>query len=486
MKFPRLSRLSSPLLYLLPSAFCLLPSAFADLDRTQPPKPGPAPKTSFPDFKQDILPNGLKIFVVEDHREPKITLRLLVKAGDAADGTRPGLADLTASLLNRGTEKRNADAFAQETDFIGASVEAGSGPDSTTVSVNGLMKDLPKLLDLFTDAALHPSFPSDELAKQQRQAISALEQSKQVPSSLAARLRGKLLYGSTHPYGAFPTEESLAGLKREDLARFHQQYFSPDNSTLAVIGDFKAEEILPLVEKAFTDWQVAPTDTQRIPVFPDTPKFPATLTINLVDRPGSVQSNILVCGKGIPRNNPDVPEIGVLNSILGGGFSGRLFQNLRERHGYTYGSSSGFSMNRVTGIFSASAEVRNAVTVPAIEEIMNEIRRLDAEPVPDPELDMQRQYLAGNYLLSLENPGVVASRVQEIDLYKLPVDYFKTYASRVSKVSADQIKKLAEKYIHPDGLTVVVVGEAKEVAPALEKLGPVTVYDTDLKVKTAP
>ena len=205
-----------------------------------------------------------------------------------------------------------------------------------------------------------------------------------------------------------------------------------------------------------------------------------------MDRPGSVQSNILVCGDGVPRNNPNVPELGVLNSILGGGFSGRLFQNLRERHGYTYGSSSGFSMNRVTGIFSASAEVRNTVTVPAIEEIMNEIRRIDAEPVPDPELDMQRQYLAGNYLLSLENPGVLAARVQEIDLYKLPVDYFKTYAGRVTKVSADQIKELAGKYIHPDGLTVIVVGEAKEVAPALEKLGPVTVYDTDLKVKTTP
>ena len=470
---------------LLLSAFILHPSSFilAGVDRTQPPKPGPEPKVSFPDFKQDTLPNGLKVFVVEDHREPKITMRLLVKAGDAADGTRPGLADTVAGLLNRGTQKRSAEEFARETDFLGATVEAGSGPDATTVQVNGLMKDLPKLLDLFTDAALHPVFPPAELAKQQRQAISALEQSKQTPSVLAAKLRGKLLYGQDHPYGAFATEESLAGLTHDDLARFHAQYFSPDNATLAVVGDFKTADVLPLVEKAFTDWKVAPTDAARVPTFPDPPKVPGTLTINLVDRPGSVQSNVLVCGKGVPRDNPDVPEIGVLNSILGGGFSGRLFQNLRERHGYTYGSSSGFAMNRVTGIFSASAEVRNAVTAPAIEEILNEVRRLDAEPVPDPELDMQRQYLAGNYLLSLENPGVVASRVQEIDLYKLPVDYFKTYASRVGKVSVDKIKELAGKYIRPDGLTVIVVGEAKEIQPALEKLGPVTVYDTDLKAK---
>ena len=488
--FPPTSRLRSlfAAFCLLPSAFCLLPSLRADIDRTHPPKPGPEPKAPFPDFKQDILPNGLKIFVVEDHREPTVTLRLLVKSGDAADRTQPGLADTVASLLNRGTEKRNAEEFAKETDFLGASVEAGSGPDATTVTAEGLMKDLPKLLDLFTDAALHPAFPADELVKQQRQAISALEESKQRPGTLASKLRGKLLYGSNHPYGAFPTEESLAGLKREDLVRFHKQNFSPDNATLAVVGDFKTADVLPLVEKAFTDWNVPVTDSERSPVFPDLPKLPATLSINLVDRPGSVQSNILVCGDGVPRNNPDVPELGVLNSILGGGFSGRLFQNLRERHGYTYGSSSAFSMNRVTGIFSASAEVRNAVTAPAIEEILNEIRRIDADPVPDPELDMQRQYLAGNYLLSLENPGVLASRVQEIDLYHLPVDYFKNYASRVTSVNADKIKTLASKYLRPDGLTVIVVGEAKEVEPALAKLGPVTVYDTDLKVKseTAP
>ena len=205
-----------------------------------------------------------------------------------------------------------------------------------------------------------------------------------------------------------------------------------------------------------------------------------------MDRPGSVQSAIVVCRRGVTRDNHDAPELGVLNSILGGGFSGRLFQNLRERHGYTYGSSSSFSMNRVAGTFEASAEVRNAVTLPAIQEILNELRRLDAENVPDPELDMQREFLAGNYLLSLESAGRTAARVQEIDLYKLPVDYYKTYAARVSSVGANQIKSLDDKYLgNPDqgGWTVVVVGEAKEIKAQLETLGPVTVYDTDLQVK---
>ena len=458
----------------------------ADIDRTQPPKPGPEPKASFPDFKADVLPNGLKIFTVEDHREPTINFRLLIKAGDAYDQGQPGLADTTASLLNRGTAKRTADQFAQETDFIGASVEGSSGQDSITVSADGLTKDLPKILDLFADAALHPVFPADELVKQQRQAISALEESKQRSATLASKLRGKLLYGPDHPYGAFPTEESLGSLKRDDLEKFHHEFFTPDNATLAIVGDIRAADVVPMVEKAFADWKVAAADSARQPTFPDLPKAPEKLTVHLVDRPGSVQSNILVCGRGVPRNNPEVPELGVLNSILGGGFSGRLFQNLRERHGYTYGSSSGFSYNRVAGIFSATAEVRNAVTVPAIEEIFNEVKRINTELVPDVELTMQRDYLAGNYLLSLESPASTAARVQDIDLYKLPVDYFKTYVSRVTSVNAEKIKTLADKYVNPTELTVVVVGEAKDIKPALEKLGPVIVYDTDLKAEALP
>ena len=456
----------------------------ADIDRTHAPAPLPEPKASFPDYKQVILPNGLKIFVVENHREPTITFRLLIKAGDAFDGTRPGLADTVASLLNRGTAKRSAIQFAEETDFLGASVEAGSGPDSVAVSASGLTKDVGKLLDLFTDAALHPTFPEDELAKQTRQALSALVESKQRPGPLAAKLRGKLLYGSEHPYGAYPTEESLSGLQRDALVKFHQEYFSPDNATLAVVGDVRADDIVPLVAKAFEDWKVADADSAHQPAFPQLPPAPKAVSVHLVDRPGSVQSNILVCGRGVARDNHDVPEIGVLSSILGGGSSGRLFTNLREQHGYTYGSYASFAMNRVAGTFSASAEVRNAVTVPAIEEIFNEVRRIDTQPVPDPELGMHRLFLAGSYLLSLESPLRTAQRVQEIDLYKLPTDYFKTYVGRVEAVTTDKIKTLADRYLDANALMVVVVGEAKDIKASLEKIGPVTVYDTDLKAKT--
>lgn len=456
----------------------------ADIDRVHPPAPGPEPAASFPDFTQTALPNGLKVFVVENHREPTVTFRLLIKSGDALDGDKPGLSDAVADQLDKGTPKRTADQFAEEADFIGAAIGAASGPDALAVSASGLVRDLPKLLDLFSDAVLHPTFPTEELIKYQRQTISGLIAQKQRPAALAAKLTGKLLYGN-HPYGAFATEETVGALTHEDLAQAHARRFVPGDASLAVVGDVHAADVIAQLERTFADWKAKETD--KPPTVP-TPKASESnhLTIHLVDRPGSVQSAVVVARRGVPRNNSDAPELGVMNTILGGGFSGRLFQNLRERHGYTYGATSGFSMNRTAGLFTENSEVRNEVTGPAITEMLAEIKRMRDEPVPEPELAMQRQYVAGNYLLSLESPARTAERVQEIDLYGLPADYFKTYAKRVSSVSAESIKTLADKYLGADDATVVVVGEGKEIQPQLEKLGPVTVYDLDLKATANP
>ncbi len=466
---------------------CAAATGRADIDRAHPPVPGPEPAASFPDYQARLLPNGLKIFVVESHKQPTVTFRLLIKNGDASDPAgRPGVAETTAALLNRGTESRTAAEFAEETDFLGASVEASSGEDAISLSASGLSKDAPKLLELLLDVALHPTFPEDQLAKQKRQKISALVESKQRPGTLSARLRGKLVYGGDNPYGAYTTEASIGAITRDDLVKFHHEFFSPDNATLAVVGDVQTSEMAQTLAIAFANWQVVAADSVRHQPLPPFPEPPKNVTVHLVDRPGSVQSNILVCRRAVARNNPDVVELGVLNSVLGGGASGRLFQNLREQHGYTYGSSSSFSTQRYGGLFSASAEVRNAVTVSAIEEVFNEIRRIDADPVPDPELDRQRRYLAGSYLLSLESPARTAQRVQEIDLYKLPADFYKTYASRVERTGAEAVKALADKYLGGDDWTVVVVGEAKEIKASLDKLGPVTVYDTDLKPMASP
>jgi predicted Zn-dependent peptidase len=456
----------------------LILSAHADVDRTKKPEAGPAPEAAFPDYVTKVLPNGLKVFLIEDDRKPTLTLRLVIKAGDARDGDKPGIADFVAGLLNRGTATRDALTFAKAVDSLGAKLEANSGADAISISTSGLTKITDPLLDLFADAVIHPVFAQEEFAKTQKRAYSSLMAQKKEPHALVGKLMNRTLFGD-HPYGKFTTPESVKAITRDDLTAYHKKWFAPNNASLAIVGDVKAADILPKIEKALGGWE-----RKDIPVIKMPAVAPITgLTIHLLDLPGSVQSNVIVC-RGAPsrKDATDLPEVNVMNSILGGGFSGRLFQNLREKHGYTYGSSSAFGYNKEAGFFQATAETRNDVTAPAITEILGEINRMMTEPVAEPELELQRQYNIGNYLLSLENAGRVASRVQDIDLYGLAPDFYKTYAKRMAAVTPAKAKELAEKYLSTKDAAIVVVGDAKQVRASLEKLGPVVLYDTDLKV----
>lgn len=464
---------------ILVAALALNPFARAAIDRSKKPEPGPAPEAAFPDAVTGELANGLKIFVIEDDRKPTVSIRLTFKAGSALDGGKPGLAQLVASMLNRGTTKLDALAFARAVDSLGAKLEASAGPDSTSVSVSGLTKSIDRLLDLFADAVLHPAFLQEQFAKQQKQTLSGLVAAKKAPGDLAGKLMNAVLFGS-HPYGANTTPESVTSITRDDLVKFHATWFAPNIASIAVVGDVKAADIIAKIKKTFAAW-----DRREIPAAKKEAIKPLEgVTIHLLDLSPSVQSNITVTHLAPPRNFPDLPEANVLISTLGGGFSGRLFQNLRETHGYTYGSSCAFGYRAESGFFQATAETRNEVTAPAIKEILSEIRRIRAEPVPEAELALQRQYNVGNYLLSLENAGRVASRVQDIWLYDLAPDFYKTYAKRMGAVTPDVALSLAKKHLSTENVAIVVVGEARHIQPELEKLGKVILYDTDLKVVT--
>ncbi len=279
-------------------------------------------------------------------------------------------------------------------------MEASAGDDAISVAASGLTKYTPKILDLLIDAVVNPSFPEDQFAREQKKALSQLAAEKKEAGALARKLGSKVVYGD-HPYGNVVTEESVQAITRDDLEKYHARWFSPKNATLAVVGDVDPDEIVKQLEKAFGVWKgdaVAPPKLSEPPAM-------KKLTIHLVDRPGSVQSNILFTEPGPARNSDDVPELNVMNATLGGGFSGRLFQNLREKNGWTYGAYSAFGMNRFGGEFAATAETRNNVTAPAIKEIIAEINRLRTEPVPEAELELQRQYNVGNYLLSPRKHG---------------------------------------------------------------------------------
>jgi zinc protease len=469
-----------PLSFILPLSLLLSPlSGNAAVDRSQKPAPGPAPEASFPKYEDFTLPNGLRVFLIQDDRRPTITLRLLIKSGSIFDGDKAGLASLTATLLNRGTQRRTAAAFAQETDYLGSHVEAAASPDAISVMAGALNKHSAALMDLIADAVRHPVFAEEQLQKLRKQTLSKLEAQKQQPEALSQKLVAKLIYGS-HPYGQSPTPETLAAIQKEDVARFHQTHFHPNNATLAIVGDVQEKEIRALVEKHFGDWEKASVPAQPATAFA---KIEGR-SVHIINRPGSVQSNIVVCHPAPARNTPDLPEMLVLNATLGGGFSGRLFQNLRETHGWTYGAYSAFDLRKNGGLFDASAETRNEVTSEAASEILKEIERLRTEAVPEPELALQREYNVGNYLISLEKSERTVQRVQDIDLYGLPGDFYRTYAKRMSSVTPELLHQTATQRLNAKDALIVVVGEAKEIRKNLETLGPVTVYDTDLKPAT--
>ena len=466
-----------PLSTLLPPGW--FPDAHAAVDRSVKPEPGPAPAASFPEFKDVTLSNGLRVFIIQDDRRPMVAFRLLIKSGSASDGAKPGTASLTASMLNRGTRTRSALEFAKESDFLGATLESRPTPDSISLAASALNRYSEKLLDLLSDAVRNPVFNEDQLGKLRKLALSNLEAQKQQPAALLSKLVGKLVYGS-HPYGQTTTAESLQAIERADLVAFHSLHFRPNNATLAVVGDCDPRQILQLVEKAFGSWEKA-----AVPAHPQVPPpSPKGISVHLIDRPGSVQSNIAVCRPGPARNTPDLPEVIVLTATLGGSASGRLYQNLRETHGWTYGAYSAFDPRRAAGSFEATAETRNEVTAPAVEEILKEIRRIRTEAVPEKELSLQREFNVGNYLPSLEKSDRTAQRVQDIDQYGLPPDFYKHYARRMGSVSPELLQKTAQTHLDADNAFIVVVGEAKEVRPSLEKFGPVTTYDTDLKPVT--
>lgn len=451
----------------------------AEVDRTQRPAAGPLPEVRFPKAEQRELENGLKLFIVESDRQPTVTFRLLIKGGGTLEGEKAGLAEITAALLNKGTEKRTAEQFARETDRLGATVEASATKDALYVVGSGLAKHAKAILDLMSDAVLRPIFPEEQLEKEKKKALAALETERKEPDALAAKLRNRLLF-ATHPYGISPTEETVSSITRADVEKFRAALFVPGNATMAVVGDVKAEELTQKVRQTFGGWEKGEAPVAKLPEFPEV----RGISIHLVDRPGSVQSNIIVAAPGVSRSAPELPEIGVVNSILGGGFSGRLFQNLREKNAWTYGAYSGFSPQKHGGSFTASTEVRNEVTGQAVAEMLVELKRLSE--LTEDELALHRRYNAGNYLLSLESEQRNAERVQEIEFFGLPGDFYDTFAEKVMGVDVARAEELVKSFFPAENLVVVVVGEASAVKPQLEKLGSVTIYDTDLKQPSAP
>lgn len=425
-----------------------------------------------PRAQEATLSNGLRVALIEDHKLPTFSVQLLLTGGGLDDpDNQHGLAMVTASLLREGTAQRTSRQIAEQLATLGGVFSAGASPSSgeTAIGFGGLSDNATKIFALAADIVRNPAFPEAELGKYKSRFLSQVQQQRATPNFVAQEEFMRAVYG-THP-GSYvvPREKVLSAMTRADLVRYHQAHYVPNNGIVLAYGDFTLKNLVQQLERAFGSWPKGDARTIALPAL----QAPTKARVLLVDRPGSVQTSLWVGGLGIERRNDDYFAMLVMNHILGGGPASRLFINLREDKGYTYGVYSFFNGSRFPGVVLASTDVRSAVTDGALQELMGELRRIGTEPVPDNELKNAKRALIGGFALSLESPQTLIGNLATQKIYGLPPDYWDTYPQRVEAISAADVQRVAKKYYDASKLQIIAVGDAKEVKKVLEKYGTV-------------
>jgi zinc protease len=444
--------------------------------RGGPPPPLAARSIEFPGFHETVLPNGVRLIVVEHRVQPVASVNLYVPSGSAADpAQQAGLAGLTADVLTKGTTTRSAVQVAEAIEGVGGTLSASAGDDWVTVGASVLTEHLPVAFDVLSDVALRPTFPDQEVETARRRTVSGLQAALGQPGEVARRRFIREVYGPEHAYGIAPIPGTVQGLARGDLVRFHGEHFTAENALLVVAGDVRAADVEALARRHFGDWRRGAPPAAR---FSEPPARDRT-TIYLVHRPGSVQSNIWVGHTGVRPGHQDYFALQVLNRVLGGGTDARLFQILREEKGWTYGAYSRFTRPRDVGFFAATAEVRTEVTDSAVAEVMRQLRRLRDDAVPEAEIESARNFLAGSFPLRIETAAQIAAQVAQARLLGLDLDDVTRYPERIRAVSSADVQRVAREHVRPERAAIVVVGDATRVLASLEPLAPVVLYDVE-------
>jgi zinc protease len=443
----------------------------APLDRSVPPVSGPDPSYDFPDVQRRTLSNGLQVWLVERPGAPLVNVQLLAAAGAVRDpADHPGLASLTAAMMNEGTASRTAEQLADELGFLAANLNAGAGQEVAFVNLSMLNRNFGPALEIFADVIVNAAFPESAWPRVRDQRLASLLQSLDQPATIATEEFQRRLFGASHPLGrpVNGTPASVRAATPAALREFHARYYRPDNAHLIVVGDVRADDVVQRLESAFAGW--APAGSRPWDPPADPAPQPAT-RVFLVDKPGAAQSQIRIGHVGVPRVHRDYFPLLVMNSILGGQFTSRINLNLREDKGYTYGARSQFQMGRIAGPFVASAGVQTAVTKESVVEFMRELEEIrGARPVTREELEFARTSIIRREPLTLETNAQIASRIQDLILYGLPDDYFDEYNRHVAAVTLEDVNRVAREYLHPDRLAIVVVGDRSAVEEGLRQL----------------
>ena len=435
--------------------------------------------------RERVSANGMQVYLVEQHTLPVMTAQVTVLRGSEANpADKAGLASFTAMMMNEGTEKRTSPQLADDIAQIGATLNAVSSADATSVTGASLTKNADKLFDLLSDVAIHPAFREEEIERVRKRRLTTLIQQNDQPQAVAQRVFLREVYGAKSPYGYLETgtPQSTTGTTRDDIMKFYKGGFAPQDSALVVAGDVTEAQLKSLAQKYFGGWTGQAT-VSKAPVVENT----MTRRIVIVDKPNAPQSALRIGHVGLQRNSPDYAPVLVMNDILGGLFSSRINLNLREQHGYTYGASSRFELRTLAGPFIAGAAVQTAVTDSSLIEFMKELRGI-LTPVPPRDLDRARNYLALSFPSDFQTDAQIASQMEDLFIYDLPDDTFNHYIDRILAVSADDVSRVARKYIDPDKMIVVVVGDKAQVEQKMNalNLGPLTVMSVDDVLGKAP
>jgi zinc protease len=423
------------------------------------------------------LSNGINVMILEDHRFPLVSVQFDINgAGPLYEpANQPGLAGATARMLEEGTKTRTSKQIAEQIDSLGASLSAsaGFGSGTATLFASGLSDTFEQWFELAMDVLLQPNFPADELAQYKARAKPALLQQRSQPTFLANQTLSRALYGDYPAAVVSSTPESVDSLTSTMLADWHEKRYAPQNTILAISGDVHAATLIPKLRQWLAAWQRSKASV----TFPPGPPPAAKGKVFLVDRPGSVQTTLLMGNLAIERSDPDYPALVVLNEVLGAGSASRLFLNLREEKGYTYGVYSNLIARKYAGPWTAGGDLRTEVTDGAMTEFLRELNRIRDEKVPEDELEAARHSVVARFALSLESPQQLIGYSITRKTYNFPADYWDKYPAQIAAITAEDVGRVAKKYINPATMQVVAVGDASKIKTILEKYGPVEMVD---------
>ncbi|MGB4960381.1 MAG: pitrilysin family protein [Saprospiraceae bacterium] len=437
--------------------------------RNKAPIPAPARDIQLGTYSSFDLENGLKVIVVENHKLPRVSYQLSLNNDPMVEGDKAGYTSFAGDLISKGTKTRSKAQIDEAIDFIGASMNTSAGG----VFGSSLKKHSGKLLEVMTDVLNNPTFPEDEFEKLRKRTASNLSAAKSNPDAIASNIRTIVNYGANHPYGEVETDETIKNIQLADCKKYYDTYFRPNNAYMVIVGDITPAEAKSQADKYFGSWKKGTLPISNY----DIPTGPKGRQIHFGNKDGAVQSVISVSYPVVMKpGNPDAIKASLTNFILGGNFSSRLMQNLREKRAYTYGARSSISNDKLVGNFNAGASVRNEVTDSSLTELLYEMNRIATEPVSENDLATAKSSMTGNFAQSLESPQTVANFAFNTFRYNLPKDYYNNYLKNLDAVTIQDVQDMAKKYIHADNCNIIVVGNKDNVADKIKK------FDSDGKI----